>query len=115
MHGHMNVKYNNNNDGQDFTPCIMESRNNNRLLTCRTDRIVAVYIFTNKSAFTVASIPGPRQSAEKWNDQVTDFSYTFFFSTNGTQSQKRSPSFSQTLSIKSVCTVYGINLKSYTR
>lgn len=103
---------------------MMESKNNNIfLLPCRTDRTVIVYTFMNKSAYTVAAVPnfccythtpGPRHSAEQSTSQVTGFSYTFF-STYGTQSQKRSPSLSQTLSLKSTCTAYGIIFKICTR
>lgn len=75
---------------------------------------MAVCTLMNKSVFTVASVPGSRHSAEKSNDQVTDVSFTFF-STNGTQSQKRSPLLSHTLILKSLYTVYGIILKSCTR
>lgn len=43
----------------------------------------------------------PRHSAEKSNDQVREYSYTFF-STYGTQSQERSPSLSQTLVLNQI-------------
>jgi hypothetical protein len=81
-------KNNNNNYGQGFKPCIMESKNNtNSLLTCRKGPIVAVYTFINKSAFTFAAAlnfyrytytPGHRHSAENLKNQVTGFHCTFF-------------------------------------